>query len=206
MALNLDAFGRVRPYVYHLTSSMNVPKIHREGTLLSVALLTGGSGHLLRKRGESQMIEHNGARVHIRDQAPLHAGNVRFEDGWGLANLLCALNERVFFWPGNDLGPIKYGVSHFLKYRRELPVILRMHFADLIEANPTCPPQFCRVNAGSPRCSGGERSLRGASTFLDAQEVDFPPSKVVEVTFLNQVLLPSHIESASSLGGPWTVL
>jgi hypothetical protein len=205
--MDLRALCRIRPYIYHLTSSINVPKIRREGTLYSSAeLLSNAPERLLRKRGTCLSIEHNGEQVHIRDQAPLYAGNVRLEGGWAFADLLRALNERVFFWPGSSAGPISYGVRHFLRYREESPHILRMLLVDLMIANPTSPPQFCRFNSGSPRCSQGRGSLRGPSTFLGAEEADFPPSSVVEVTFLNRVTLPPCIELAVSPGGPWAVL
>lgn len=207
MPISLSSFSRIRPYLFHLTAEANIPKIHQELTLFSSAsLLATSPGLLLRKRTGCILIHHNGALVHVRDQAPLYEGNVRFENGWSFADLLHSLNERVFFWPGSGNGPISYGFRHFLRYLSERPAVLRMRFDDLVAGNPTRPPQFCRFNSGSPRCSGGRGSLRGPSTFLEAHNANFSPSSVVEVTFLDKVSLPGLVEYAPSPAGPWKAL
>jgi len=207
MTLKTEDFSRIRPYLFHLTAKANIPKIRNERILYCSAILMSHSPALLKhKRAASLQTEHNGVQVQVRDQAPLHLGNIRFEGGWTFADLLQSLNGRVFFWPGKSAGPIPYGVRHFCRYRRDNPVILRVRFDDVINANPECPPEFCKFNSGSPRCTGGQRSPRGPNTFLSAQEACFSPASVVEVTFPNRMFLPSVVEFASSLEGPWQAL
>jgi len=207
MSLNLVKFRRTRPYLYHLTANGNLPMIRSERVLLSAARLLSGSPELLlQKRTGCLVIQRDGAVVRIRDQAPLHKGNIRFEDGWNFERFLCCLNERVFFWPGDGNGPISYGMRHYRRYKEENPVILRVPFNELVAENSVCPPQFCRYNSGSPRCSGGIGSLRGPRTFLHAEDAGFSPGSVVEVAFLNQVALPSSVQQSPSPNGPWTPL
>jgi hypothetical protein len=119
--------------------------------------------------------------------------------------LLCQLNERVFFWPGGpDISD--YGQRHFERYRAEKPVILRVPTSDLFEANPESVPEFCRFNSGSPRCTKGLGSPRGPSTFIQGTTADFSPGNVVEVTFLESVLLPHSTKVGDSPDGPWREL
>ena len=47
---------------------------------------------------------------------------------------------------------------------------------------------------------------RGPKTFVEASDSDFPPSKVVEVTFVEPVKLPPGGEVARCLEGPWESL
>jgi hypothetical protein len=52
----------------------------------------------------------------------------------------------------------------------------------------------------------GTRVPRGSDTFLQAPQCDFPPAKVVEVTFVQPVNLPRDCEVALSVEGPWEAL
>lgn len=112
----------------------------------------------------------------------------------------------MFFWPGSEHGPDDYGVRHFEAYAAENPVMLRVAFDSLLERNPEQTPLFTKYNTGSPRYSQGRPSPRGPETFLPAKECAFPPSKVVEVTFLESVMLPEDSELSNHIRGPWTLL
>lgn len=149
------------------------------------------------------MIKIDDEIVSIRDQAPLQEGHIRFEGGWQMADLLKTLNDLVFFWPGTAAGPNDYGKRHFERYKAEGPAILRVRFESLVIANPASAPLFCKYNSGSPRCSNGQRSPRGPSTFVRESDRDFPPSRVVEVVFRGLVELPEDVEVGEDPSGPW---
>jgi hypothetical protein len=82
--------------------------------------------------------------VSVRDQAPLHPGNMRLEPGWTLSTFVRYLNDRVFFWPGTDRGPISYGARHYERYLSEGPMIIRVRTASIIARNAATEPLFCR--------------------------------------------------------------
>ncbi len=144
--------------------------------------------------------------VELRDQDPFHAGNVAFDPGWGEGDVVELLNARVYFWPGSLDGPIDYGVRHFRRYESQRPAVLRVSFADLLACNPTAAPELCAYNSGAPRCSGGRKSPRGASTFVAPSSFDRPAGAVVEVTFPGPVILPGSTVLAWGLDGPWEPL
>lgn len=209
MPFTIEQFASVRPYVYHLTARQNLYRLRRTARLESATrLLTaaGNEGMLSQKRRQTVEVAVNGETIFVRDQAPLHAGNIRFEGGWDMQDLLSDLNSRVFFWPGSAQGPISYGLRHFQRYELEQPILLRVGFLSLIEANNGSQPMFCRFNSGSPRCSKGVGSSRGPNTFTAAHGADFTPGKVVEVTYLNEALLPADAQIADLPNGPWTPL
>ena|SRR5712691_7943752 len=96
----------------------------------------------------------------VRDQAPLHEGNLSLPRGYTFEDFIESLNGRIFFWPGSAAGPIPHGIRHFERYEQECPVILRVEFQSLLHANPGAEPLYCRYNSGSPRCSNGKKSPR----------------------------------------------
>ena len=132
------------------------------------------------------------SEVRVRDQAPLHAGNVEFEAGWDFARLVAALNDRVYFWPGTADSPIEYGLRHLGRYLSESPAIIKIPTRSLFAINPA--PLFCGYNSGSPRCSGGRKSPRGSTTFQSGANCTLGASDVVEVTFEEVARLPSEAE------------
>jgi hypothetical protein len=131
---------------------------------------------------------------------------MRLPKGYRFEDFIEYLNRRVFFWPGDDAGPIAYGVRHFGRYSREDPIVLRMDFQSLLYANPAANPLFCRYNSGSPRCSNGKKIPRGPNTFVSAHNFIEVPSKVVEVTFETQIVLPPNTEYGTRPAGPWRLL
>jgi hypothetical protein len=163
-----------------------------------------GRQDLLRKRRrEHERITIDGIVVLIRDQAPLHRGNMELCGGYSYEDVIESINRRIFFWPGTAGGPINYGVRHFERYRHEKPLILRINLQSLLQCNPDIQPKFCRYNSGSPRCSNGAKSPRGPNTFLPAFEFSGTPSQVVEVTFESPLILPVDATVAKHPKGSW---
>lgn len=200
---------RLRPVVYHLTAARNLARIRRTRVLESAGRLLDAAGrHDLvraRRRGH-EIVVVDADEIHIRDQAPLHPGNLRLDSGWTFDEFVTHLNRRVFFWPGTTTGPISYGRRHYERYREENPVVIRASLASLLSANPGRAPAVCRYNSGSPRCSYGQPSPRGGRTFQAVESADFAAAGVVEIVFEDVVELPTDAEVGSGLTGPWTDL
>lgn len=199
----------VRPYLYHLTDKINLAHVRETNRLYPAATLmkTAGRNDLLRtRRGSHERVTIGKTAIMVRDQAPLHRGNISFEEGYTFEIFVESLNRRIFFWPGTADGPISYGMRHFERYQEERPILLRVRFRSLLVANPSVEPHYCAYNSGSPRCSYGSRSPRGANTFLPADQFGGTPSKVVEVTFNDTVILPADAQVAEHPSGPWRSL
>jgi hypothetical protein len=209
MAISIDKFVEKRPFLYHLTSQTNVASIRATRVLESAERLLRAAGRsdlLTTRRREGQQVIIGETTVHIRDQSPLHAGNMRLEPGWTLDDFVLHLNERVFFWPGRDGGPISYGLRHYQRYEIDQPAMVRVPTGALLKANPNTIPLFCKYNSGSPRCSQGRKSPRTRRTFLPADAAEFGVPQVVEVTFPGAVRLPRETELGSTPVGPWEIL
>lgn len=156
-----------------------------------------------KRRREHERITIGEMEILVRDQAPLHKGNVKLPDGFGYEDLIERINNRIFFWPGTARGPISYGVRHFERYRQESPAILRVSLKSLLNANPGAQPMFCSYNSGSPRCSNGKKSPRGPDTFVPSAKFGGTPSLVVEVTFETLLIIPPDATIGEAPNGPF---
>jgi hypothetical protein len=205
----VQAYLKARPYLYHLTDSSNISRMARTGCIAPAIVLFERAARpdfLRRKRDTHERIRIGRDVIVIRDQAPLHKGNLSLPAGYTFEEFVESLNSRVFFWPGTAPSPISYGIRHFERYKNENPAILRLTFASLLLANTLANATFCRYNSGSPRCSYGARSPRGPQTFVPAAEFEGTPSQVVEVTFASELALPADTEVGSHPSGPWRPL
>src|SRR5688572_6196850 len=132
MTISTDDLVRLRPYLFHLTASSNIAAIGRARKLKSAACLLTEAGRkeLIGVRRKLHLpVQVNGSQVQLRDQAPLHAGNMDLSKGWRFEDFVAHLDGRVFFWPGNRSGPIAYGRRHYERYASERPTILRISTA-----------------------------------------------------------------------------
>ncbi|MEO8560644.1 MAG: hypothetical protein ABI601_01125 [bacterium] len=209
MSFDLIAYGRLRPYLYHLTARSNLSRIRQRRSLESAASLARQANEFAiieSRRAAHLPIVVDGESILLRDQSPLHEKNMRLEDGWTFERFIAHLNERVFFWPGSDTGPNDYGWRHYGRYETEKPVIVRTTFASLVSTNSELVPLFAKVNSGSPRWSGGNAPARGSRTFVAANDAAFTAGEVVEVTFQGCVELPGDAEVADAPDGPWSAL
>jgi hypothetical protein len=206
MAVDLDHFCRLRPFLYHLTATTNLGRIFRVRRIYCASLLyeqAGVKNRVIAKRSGSDSITIGRDKVSIRDQDPLHQGNMALQPECSYADFLEILNARVFFWPGTETGPIPSGLRHFARYQAERPTILRVRTADILTANPKIAPDFCRFNSGSPRWTNGTAAPRGRQTFVSAENADFGAARVIEVTFPRSILLPAVVQTARNPAGPW---
>ncbi|AMV22897.1 hypothetical protein VT84_00705 [Gemmata sp. SH-PL17] len=193
MPFTLARFAALRPALFHITRPANLESIRARRRLICAAELftEAGEPHRVREpRGASAVpIRIADRTVLVNDQRPLRAEWIDFEDGWDLPRLVAHLNSRVFFWPGAEHGPNKYGQNHTASYERHGAVILRVNTQQLLAANPGAEPEFCRYNSGAP--SPRRRpNPRGPHTFLSTSAFDLPVSRVAEVTFPGHVALP----------------
>src|SRR5437868_4740943 len=102
MGIHLERFAELRPFLYHLTARLNLESIRESRRLEPAAriLALAGREDLLRtRRRNAEIVYVEGRPVHIRDQAPLHAGHMEMTDGWAHEDFTQHLNARVFFWP-----------------------------------------------------------------------------------------------------------
>ncbi len=186
MALTLDHFAQLRPRLYHLTSRGNCDRIlqSRRIDCASSLLRLGKRPDLMSMpRRAIEEVRIDGTCVTIRDQAVLHEGNIAFEPGWSFQDVVQALNDHVFYWPGNERGPIRPGLNHFKRYNTPDNVVMSLATGDVLRANADRSPKFCRFNSGSPRCVSGRKSPRGPSTFVEADRFSGTASAVVEFVY-----------------------
>ncbi|MBS0190790.1 MAG: hypothetical protein U0573_02720 [Phycisphaerales bacterium] len=191
MGIDLWQFAVRRPRLFHLTAAANVDAILEGGLLESARVLmerAADTSYLRQKRKQHLTLRIGERVVHVRDQAPLHAGNMEMEPGTSFEDVIELLNERVFFWPGDERGPIVAGRNHFARYAGEDCKVLVVETEAMLALNPGV--QFCRFNSGAPRCSGGRKSPRGAGTFLPPGACEFSAAEVQEVTFVGAARLP----------------
>jgi len=211
MAIDINHFIQLRPYLYHLTGQQNVSYIQKDMVLKPAGILIAEAGEnaLNRKVRRGKHVIRIGEReVYVRDQDPLFSGNIHFADGWTIEDFVEYLNRHVFFWPGWNNQPVKSGSHHFKRYAEEepRPRILRVAAKDLFAANNGIEPLFCQYNSGAPRCSRGYKSPRSTRTFVTADNFALSVCRVVEVTFRSPVRLPVSVQLACSISGPWRPL
>jgi hypothetical protein len=207
MAFSLSQFAASRPHLFHLTSRRNIESL-KETLELAPALHLFGEARTTQwmstKRPEHVEIKIGKRKIDVRDQRPLHKGNMALLDGWTFEQFIEHINSRVFFWPGGIGGsPIDYGRRHFARYAAESPALLRTSTADVFSGNKYLSPEFCRYNSGSPRWTRGRASPRGRNTFVTCEDAHFRAAEVVEVTFPGVVRLPQSCQIAYSPDGPW---
>lgn len=199
MGFTIEQYANLRPILWHLTHHQNLDLIRKSRDLVSAELLTsrtpGG-----RRRGQQQP-PIPGMPV-LRDQDLLHEKNIEFELGCTMADFRRSLDGRVFFWSGWLDRPVKRGQGAAERYRQS-DVVIRVPFLEVVGDHT---PYFSRCNSGASRMQHGKPVPRGPRTFVQAPECGFPPSEVVEITFVKPVRLSPGTQVAPSLGGPWNVL
>jgi hypothetical protein len=193
----IDRFVELRPFAYHVTRAANLKSVARERKLFPAADLIKRSGqpHLLRlRRSEPRSIAADGQTFVLQDQRPPIVANVELHSGWTEGDFVEFLNHHVFFWPGVNSGPIKYGTRLLEHYEDDRPAVLRVRTAQLIQAHIRLSPLFCAFNSGAPRMQSGRRVPRGPDLFSPAGEFSRSPGKAVELVFRGSVFLPLDTE------------
>ncbi len=193
MAFTLTQFEEYYPRLYHLTATINIPRIIHDNCLKSAQSLITKSGigtSLRAKRSNSLQIIVDGHEISIRDQSPLHEGNCDLHGGFTFGDFVEYLNQRIYLWPGKLDQPNDYGQRYFKRYGSENPSVMCIDTEALLACNADNPPWFSKYNSGSPRCSYGKKSPRGPSTFVSCSDAEYPLGGVVEVSFYEMAELP----------------
>ena len=197
MSFTISEYAELRPYLYHVTARENLPRLQRTRRLDPAAELIRAAArpHLLRtRRPEPVSIFVDGEPVVLKDQRPLIEANVSLADGWQFADLVEFLNEHVFFWPGDAIGPVLSGRRLLAHYEEELPAVLRVPLTDVVAINPQLPPLFSPYNTGAPRMQRGKPARRGPDLFRPAHEARRRRFEVVEVAFRGPIKLPDTVQ------------
>ncbi len=197
MALDIEKFVRLRPLLTHVTSRRNAALIERQGRLVPAAtiLREAGMGASVRtRRPEAVVIGAGRNRVYVRDQAPLHPGNVRLAGKWAFADLVEELNEHVFFWPAGRRGPNTYGKRLEDKYAGQDQVVMCFGSENLIRLN-LARLRVCACNSGAPRCNPHVgKAERGPATLAKPAAYLGTPGTVIEVAFRGEVKIADSLE------------
>ena len=209
MAVEFEKLIKRTPLLFHLTYVPSLERIRRTMTLESAGRLLelGNMQEWLRKRRERMLrFTVDDDNIVLTDQRPLTEGNIDFQGDWVVADLIEAVNKRVFFWRGDHSGLLMKDRGHYGSYneRGEQLAFLRIPFADAVAIADNSVPEYCRYNSGGPRCSGGKKSPRGPGTFVEARQADFTLGKVREVVFQDVFHLPTSTEVCfGNWCGPW---
>ena len=88
----------------------------------------------------------------LQTSYPINEKNIEFQEGWELADLIEALNRRVFFWRGPYSGLLKSNQGHSKKYDAagHRLVFLRLRFRETCQVNLSRGPQLCKYNSVLP--------------------------------------------------------
>lgn len=210
--MNQEKFIQKREFLYHLTDLNNVQTILETRTILSTnvivdqnQIMTLDEKNLLKKtrRKNHIQLQYDNHTFKIRDQRPLSpvALSKCLTNGCTIEEYIELLNSRVFFWP-----TLKRLNIHFGRYAHEKPVIIRCKTRDILETNQNA--ELCHLNSGATRPNaylGGIASPRGKHTFIPIAAFEMGISKVAEVTFPTQCLLPETIWLSNTPNGPWSM-
>ena len=207
--MKLEDFIVKKAFLYHLTDKDNLEIIKRYKELLSTESIVELSSLnakeredlLSNRRKNHEIIKTGEEQYKIRDQRPISIVNLVkcLTSGFTIKDFFKMLNSRVFFWP-----TIKRLESHYKRYRKENPVIIRVSTRELLELNKHA--EFCRLNSGATRSNSylnGAPPERGEGTFSSSELFKYSVGKVAEVTFPKVCKLPPNISIGNSPDGPW---
>lgn len=179
-----------RKYVFHQTAPENVARIRRLKKLSCSADLLSQAGKPVatQPRPEALTIDIASEPVVLRGQAPLLAkGQLALADGFTMSDLVQLLDAHVYFWLAATADEAPQGGG---KKKSGGEARLRIGLADLIAANPSRGPLFCRYTSGGPRAAQGEGSPRGPDLFQGIVEFE-QMDQLNEMVFKGAVNLPA---------------
>jgi hypothetical protein len=198
----------VWPYCYHVTSGTNLNSIYRARTLLPAATIIREAGqHSIGKerRTEDIILRLKGYDVLVRNQNPLNPEALDLAPGELLEDYVSCLNSRVFFWPGTTSGPVDDGVR-MCNQAAAGSIILRVPCRSLVSANPSADVYISRCNTGAAWLDKGQKSRRGRAVFERINTFSGNPASIQEISFVDDIQLPSDTMKAASVAGPWDAL
>lgn len=206
--MEINNFIKKRPYLFHLTSKDNIKNIISTKKLYSTKCIVETTECpepnkiLKEKRMEHKIIKHNDITYMLRDQKPISEKLLKgcLEEGMTFEQYYEMLNERVFWWPTIDRL-----TRHYSRYESEKPKIIRVSTESVYKLNKS-KIEFSHLNSGALRANPylkGKSPKRGYNTFVIPSKFNYSTSKVAEVTFLWDCLLPDEIYISNSPNGNW---
>ena len=207
MAFLLEDLVAVRPYGFHVCSEVNFASIRSSGVLRSAHALLSGTvyeKYLQGRRRDRISVKIGDQEIELRDHRPLAPGSLALPAGYTLEAFIAKLNARVFLWAGTASKPVRSGLHHIARYASEGKVyLLRVPVSALIRANPDVDLEVTFCNSGSARHHGGQPAFRSPETFMPLAKASRRPAEVVELTFMDKVILPEETVYSEMLEGPW---
>jgi hypothetical protein len=209
---------RHRPFLYHYAPLANIERIIKRREMLSAEVIVRKAHAydpsqvlspetFLRMPRDRSIVLRIGPLEEdvfvLNDQLPMvHRSSFAELDGTH-GDFVALLNRFIFYWPGNQDGPITKG-DHGQSFRRRYK-----HFAELrIPIDDVWTdgfhPKFCRYNSGAPQKR--DRVKRGPSIFVDASDDKVVTRKVVETIFLKQVALPRSTQWRADALSDWQTI
>jgi hypothetical protein len=210
MSFTIEEFAELRPFLYHVTARENLPRLQRTHRLDTAQYLLQAAGRpelsrLRRSMPVSLLVD--GEAVVLKDQHPLIEANVLLDPPWLFGDFVEFLNQHVYFWPGDAIGPILAGARLLVHYAKELPLVLRVSVSDLLSENPDAEALFSSYNSGAPRMQRGQRVRRGLDLFRPAHAARRKRYEVIEVAFRASLRLRRRAgrdRYSPALASPWS--
>lgn len=218
MAFTRSHWIRHRPFLYHYAPLANIERIVKRREMLSSEVIVwkafaydptqvpDPAAFLRTPRAKPAALRIGPLAedlFELNDQLPmLHESSFAQLDGTR-DDFIELLNGFVFYWPGNQDGPITkgdHGQSFRARYERFAE--LRIPIADVWMDRSL--PQFCRYNSGAPQAR--DRIIRGPSIFVDASDTELATRKVVEAVFLKRVALPPSTQWRGDTFSDWRTI
>lgn len=139
--------------------------------------------------------------VTLNDQFPLQHRSKFFELQGTYEDFLRCLNDLVFFWPGNEVGPTPKGkLADSFEEHYDRFGLLRIPTENAWDENSII--QFCRYNSGAPQLR--DRIVRGPHIFVNHENLY--TRHVAEVVFNNELNLVDGVQWRAPGKKSWELL
>ena len=193
-------------HLYHVTHIGNLQSIRTRGQLLPAAAIfleAGAQPLAMQRRTTDVVLRLDRDEVIVRNQSPLNPDALDLEGGT-LDAYVQYLNERTYFWPGTELGPVDDGVR--LADVDAAAVVIRVPSRALLEANATTPLEVSSCNSGAAWTVDGRRCRRGVDVFVPLDRFGHTAADIVEISFTHAVRLPPETRYRVAADSPWQPL
>ncbi len=218
MALTRSHWIRHRPFLYHYAPLANIERIIKRREMLSAEVIVRRA----HAYAPSQVSDPDAfLRTPRVEPVPLRIGSLEedvfvLNDQWPMVHkssfaewdgsredFVSLLNCFVFYWPGNQNGPITKG-DHGQSFRRRYEYFAELRIPIDDVWTDGFHPKFCRYNSGAPQKR--DRVKRGPSIFVEASDDEVFTRKVVETVFLTQVALPRTTQWRADALSDWRTI
>jgi len=205
-SLEAVELARRWPYCYHVTFSENLRSIVDSRALFSASTLltnAGLEGHG-RLRASEQTIEVSGRLVVLRNQIALNPDELELSDKDTLEEYVSFLNQRTYFWPGTDAGPVADGLRLIAAHGAlRPPIVIRTRTLSLIEENRNQTIQVATFNTGASWRLREGKSWRARDAVVPLAKYADDPGAIAELSYLSGARLPRDCEYSTPSHEGW---